>query len=81
VNNHRKQGIMGKYHATLAGTLLTFYSPPCHLHRYFCYFTCIVMFYKQDIPPTWHLRCEITCSHFDMHGFSPLPILIDNQFS
>jgi hypothetical protein len=36
-----------------------------------------VMFHKYDIPPTWHLHCEIACSHFDMHDFSPLLILID----
>jgi hypothetical protein len=28
MNNHRKRGIMGKYHATLAGTLLTFLFSP-----------------------------------------------------
>jgi hypothetical protein len=46
-----------------------FYSPSCHLHRHFCHFACIVMFYKHNIPPTWHLRYEVSCSHFDMHGF------------
>jgi hypothetical protein len=81
VNNRRKWGIMEKYHATLAGTLLTFYSPPCHLHWYFYHFGCIMMFCKHNIPPTWHICCEIACSHFNMHVFSPFLILTDKQFS
>jgi hypothetical protein len=72
---------MGTYHATLAGTLLTFLFSPMSSSSIFFHFAYIMMFRKHDIPPTWHLHCEIACSHFDLLGFSTLPILMDKQFS
>jgi hypothetical protein len=46
-NNHRKQGIIGKYHATLAGTLLTFLFSPMSSSSIFLSFRLY-----HDVPQT-----------------------------
>jgi hypothetical protein len=49
MNNRRKRGIMGKYHATLAGTLLTFLFSPISSSSIFLSF-CLY----HDVPQTRH---------------------------
>jgi hypothetical protein len=77
-NNH-KWGIMGKYHATLAGTLLTFLFSSMSSSLIFLSFR----LYHDVLQIQYfsNMASSIACNHFNMNGFSQFPILMDKQFS